>query len=360
MVSRPDRKRRNAESPSSATCAEGTVTADVAAARNSSHALVRPEDEGTEEFQVSVLLHCALLLALTAVFALQGKPAMDPSVRAYPVRLVGPLEVARPGAALVPQPDPGAREKSGPNRQLSTGPRVAKAPGKRSPEKTAQRPKPRKPKVIGENGRVGKPVQKPDSTVDATVAQTGPQTSRTPRPFAAGFELDELSKFSSDRTAKTPLQSALGGVDLGEPLTADVPGDEPEMPETGGQGTEEAAPSGNPESTNDAGGAACEIAGLESVGGGAEGFAPPKVISRILPDYPEWARKKGVKGMAVYKVLIQESGTVGDVISLSSTLDAKLAILGAQALRRWVFSPVLVGGEPKPTWVQLTLQFKLS
>ena len=344
MAWRPDRKRPAAE-----------MSPELA-----QEAILPPSEEGVEEFKVSVLLHLALLLFLTVYFAFFGPAEIDLSAKTFPVRLIGPLEAARPGSSLVPNPDAGSRENAGSNRQLALGPRKAKVPGKRSVEKTSALAKSRKPKVVGENGKVGRPVKKPDTAVETTVVQNTPETSRSARPYLPGFETDDLTDVLPDRSSRTPMQTAIGGVDLGEPLAAEIPGEESLPPETGGRGTDDAAPSGNPESTNEAGGGAFEIAGLESVGGGVEGFAPPKVISRILPEYPEWARKKGVKGMAVYKVLIQESGTVGDVISLSSTLDAKLAVLGAQALRRWVFSPVLIGGEPKPTWVQLTVQFKLS
>ncbi|MBI3039801.1 TonB family protein, partial [bacterium] len=103
-----------------------------------------------------------------------------------------------------------------------------------------------------------------------------------------------------------------------------------------------------------------EIAALESLGGTAQRFEPPRILTKVLPEYPEWARKKGINGQATYKILIYDSGTVGDVITMSSTTDLKLALIGGQALRRWVFSPVFIGGEPKETWVLITMQFKLD
>ena len=103
-----------------------------------------------------------------------------------------------------------------------------------------------------------------------------------------------------------------------------------------------------------------EVGSIEAFGGNSENFIAPKIISRVQPEYPDWARKEGVHGSAVYRVLILQSGTVGDVVTMSSTIDPKLAINGAQALRRWVFTPVLNNGAPQETWVKISVQYELN
>ena len=103
-----------------------------------------------------------------------------------------------------------------------------------------------------------------------------------------------------------------------------------------------------------------EVGEIEAFGGTNENFIAPTILKKVQPDYPEWARKQGVHGNAVYRVLILPSGTVGDVVTMSSTIDPKLAIDGAQALRRWVFTPVLNNGIPQETWVKISVGYELN
>ncbi|MFZ2958813.1 MAG: energy transducer TonB [Candidatus Ozemobacteraceae bacterium] len=328
------------------------------------------DKEGSEEFQLSLLLHAALFLFLTTWFALRGTGISDRLPKIYPVRLVGPLSEARPGSGIVPRPEMGSRLRTGPARRLSHGEAVAMArvPGHKRIEPVRRRRPVPVPKKVGEIGRAGKPVEKPAATAEPTVTTSAAVvTARPTKPYLAAFETDQVSRFSNEPSSKTTINPTLGGVDLGEQLALAMPDEmksaqetDHAVPTAGGTGRDTSAPSGASEATEGVGGGEVEIAGLESLGGGAERFEPPRIISKVLPTYPEWARKKGVSGVSVYKVLIQEAGTVGEVVSLSSTVDPRLAILGAQSMRRWVFTPVLVGGEPKPTWVQITVQFKLS
>lgn len=85
----------------------------------------------------------------------------------------------------------------------------------------------------------------------------------------------------------------------------------------------------------------------------------PQIISKVIPTYPEWARKQGISGKVTYKLLIEPSGTVKDVSIVQTTVTPRLASLGLQALRQWVFSPVIINGNAQETSVLITLQFKL-
>jgi periplasmic protein TonB len=114
------------------------------------------------------------------------------------------------------------------------------------------------------------------------------------------------------------------------------------------------------EETSDKGSGIFAIGSIEAFGGNSDNFSAPGIVKRVEPDYPDWARQKGVHGNAVYRVLILPSGTVGDVVTMSSTIDPKLAINGAQSLRRWIFTPVLISGEPQETWVKITVQYELN
>lgn len=321
------------------------------------------QQEGTEEYKVSILLHLALLLFMTAWMAWRGliAPAL-PIV--HQVRLVGPLIVAKPGSGRTPLPVPASNLRSGTNRKLSTGLTGPKRPFAQSRKKHSPVLKgPVRTKSTaktGERAKPGKsdPVQASD--VKPTMVQAGPDTSIEQRPTLQVPSFDQVSVFTPSMSAPTPIAQPVAGLDLGDPIDTPVPADEMSGPLESGQGDEKSSPSGNPDAVADPGGGDLSIAGIESLGGGGERLDPPKIISRVVPEYPDWARRQGVHGQAVYKVLIQEAGTVGDVMTLSSTIDPRLAIVGSQSLRRWLFTPVLLNGEPRETWVQITVQFTLN
>ncbi|RCK80467.1 MAG: Ferric siderophore transport system, periplasmic binding protein TonB [Candidatus Ozemobacter sibiricus] len=323
--------------------------------------LVHPEEDGREEFTASLLLHLALLLAMTAWFALRG-PYVPPTPTVHPVRLVGPLSVPRPGSSTQPQPETGSRQARGDasrqakgrqtdNRRLS--PPVPSAPKVKAPVR------PKNPQA--KTGSTTRPGPRTNTeTTKPTAVQDTPTGFRDTKPYIPAPAFDDVSHALTEPTPPTPLSAPLAGGELGDPLEMEMPSEMTAAPLPHGTGDREAPPSGAADpALATVGGGEVEVAGLESLGGGEERFAPPKILSKVLPEYPEWARKQGIRGQATYKVLVQPAGTVGDVLTMASTIDPKLAILGAQALRRWVFSPVLVNGEPRETWVMLTVQFKL-
>lgn len=320
-----------------------------------------PQD-GSEEYKVSLLLHVAFLLFCTAWFALFGRTEKTPP-GFVPIRLVGPLSVTRPGSGNELLPQPGSRLNSGIQTKVS--------PGLAGPERafSATRKIKRimkgvartKPSLIpvGETEKKGKSQSK--KTSDKPSVVQAPESPVTlPKPRVAALKEDEVTPFSTEPSAQSPFDLPMSENDLGEPLPASLPADEPSGPIQSGVSDKKSPPSGKPDAQAPVGGGEMEIGGIETLAGGTERYEPPTVISRVLPDYPEWAREKGINGQAVYKVLIQESGTVADVLTLASTIDPKLAIIGSQSLRRWVFTPVLIGGEPKETWVRITVQFTLK
>lgn len=324
--------------------------------------LVHPDDDGREEFTASLLLHFALLLAMTAWFALRGPLTPTPPT-VHPVRLVGPLTVPRPGSSSHPQPDTGSRHAKGESTRLAKGrPTETRRPTPPAPSapkvKAPVRPKTPNTKP----GTATRPGPRTTSeSVRPTVVQETPIGARDSKPYVPAPAFDDVSHALAEPSPPTPLTAPLAGGELGDPLEMDMPSEMAAAPLPSGGGERDTPPSGAPDApVANAGGGEVEVAGLESLGGGEERFAPPKILSKVLPDYPEWARKQGIRGQATYKVLVQPAGTVGDVLTMASTIDPKLAILGAQALRRWVFSPVLVNGEPRETWVMLTVQFKLN
>ena len=323
-------------------------------------ALTRDE-EGVEEFRVSLLLHVGLLLFMTLWYAWRVVPGLEPKTITT-VRLVGPMLLAQAGSGETPAPISASTMKSGTSRHLSaglSGPNRVNNQMRRPGPNAGKVQKVSKPQPRGESARPGKPLIARDD-VKTSVIQDGLLTNRPAKPYVSRLDQEEISPFSVEPSMSRQFAPVMPGNDLGEPMAAETTGDESTGPIESGSSNDRSLPSGNPDADGEKGGGSVEVAGVEALGGGSESFVAPRIVSQVLPEYTEWARKKGVKGQVVYKVLIQAAGTVGEVAPLSATVDSRLTVIGAQALRRWVFTPVLVGGEPCETWVRITMQFHLS
>ncbi|HAV41708.1 MAG TPA: hypothetical protein DCW97_04780 [Acidobacteria bacterium] len=85
---------------------------------------------------------------------------------------------------------------------------------------------------------------------------------------------------------------------------------------------------------------------------------PPKPIKRVQPVYPEEAKKAGVEGVVVLQVQTDIYGRVADVRVLRSIplLDGA----AIEAVKQWVFEPVIVDGQPKQGIFTVTVNFKLE
>jgi protein TonB len=77
----------------------------------------------------------------------------------------------------------------------------------------------------------------------------------------------------------------------------------------------------------------------------------------VAPDYPEIARQAGVEGDVTLRVVIGKDGTVADVVPISG--EPVLARAAMEAVERWHYAPVMVGGRPIGVVTTVTLAFRL-
>jgi TonB family protein len=85
---------------------------------------------------------------------------------------------------------------------------------------------------------------------------------------------------------------------------------------------------------------------------------PPELITRVDPVYPEVARQAGVAGAVILQVRTDVKGRVKDVMVLRSIpLLNKAAI---DAVRKWVYEPLLIDGEPREAVFTVTVSFALK
>jgi periplasmic protein TonB len=83
---------------------------------------------------------------------------------------------------------------------------------------------------------------------------------------------------------------------------------------------------------------------------------PAIVISKVLPVYPEMARKSRITGTVTVEVMIDETGRVTKATPMSGP--AILQTEAANAVLRWQFRPANIEGIPVPSSNQVSIIFK--
>ncbi len=85
---------------------------------------------------------------------------------------------------------------------------------------------------------------------------------------------------------------------------------------------------------------------------------PPAAVTRIQPDYPELARKAGIEGTVLIKILVDKQGRVRDAILLRG-VGAGLDEAALEAIRKWVYTPAIQNSRPVAVWVAQPVLFRL-
>ncbi len=87
-------------------------------------------------------------------------------------------------------------------------------------------------------------------------------------------------------------------------------------------------------------------------------ITPPRLVRRVAPDYPEIARAARVSGVVVLEATTDVSGRVVDVTVLRSI--PLLDEAAIDAVRRWIYEPMVVSGRPRPVTFTVTVRFELK
>jgi protein TonB len=83
-----------------------------------------------------------------------------------------------------------------------------------------------------------------------------------------------------------------------------------------------------------------------------------KIIRKVLPVYPELAKRARVEATVILEVNVDEEGNVINVRVLRSHPLLEQAAI--DAVKQWKYSPTLLNGEPVPVVATVTVEFKLS
>ncbi len=83
-------------------------------------------------------------------------------------------------------------------------------------------------------------------------------------------------------------------------------------------------------------------------------------ISRVPPQYPFRAQRRGIEGWVKVSLLITEKGTVQDVVVVDSEPEGIFDNAAIQAVLKWKFKPRIEEGKAVAVRAEQTVNFKLG
>jgi TonB family protein len=95
-----------------------------------------------------------------------------------------------------------------------------------------------------------------------------------------------------------------------------------------------------------------------AIGQVVSGITPPKLVKQVDPVYPEIAKQAMVSGVVVVEATIDANGRVARVAVLRSI--PLLDQAAVDAVRQWVYEPMIVDGQPRPVVLTTSVQFMLA
>lgn len=85
---------------------------------------------------------------------------------------------------------------------------------------------------------------------------------------------------------------------------------------------------------------------------------PPMLITEVPPKYPEDARQARIEGVVILSVKTDANGRVADVMILRSIPQLNQAAI--DAVKQWVYKPLVVNGTATPAVFTVTVRFQLE
>ncbi|MDP8232242.1 MAG: energy transducer TonB [Candidatus Zophobacter franzmannii] len=86
---------------------------------------------------------------------------------------------------------------------------------------------------------------------------------------------------------------------------------------------------------------------------------PPQVVSSVIPEYPEFAKKSGLQGDVWLDVEVLEDGSVGAIEIIESLQPGPggLDESAVTAVKQWKFQPAKSNGQSVACWVKFPVSF---
>jgi protein TonB len=89
-------------------------------------------------------------------------------------------------------------------------------------------------------------------------------------------------------------------------------------------------------------------------------LAKPLYRRNPPPDYPKRARRKGMEGIVILEILVDEKGGVEDITLFKSSGHKILDKAARASVKSWLFQPGTRDGQNIKMWVQVPIRFKLN
>ena len=86
--------------------------------------------------------------------------------------------------------------------------------------------------------------------------------------------------------------------------------------------------------------------------------SPPRLVRRVEPSYPEIARQARVEGVVILEAATDVFGRVTKVSVLRSI--PLLDQAAVDAVKQWIYEPMVVNGRPRPVVFTVTVRFDLK
>ena len=96
---------------------------------------------------------------------------------------------------------------------------------------------------------------------------------------------------------------------------------------------------------------------------GTEGLVPPSLLpgTRVLPNYPDAARRAALQGTVILLAVVQADGTIGEIQVLRSP-DQRWGfdLKAIEAVKQWRYQPALMNGKPVGAYIQVLIEFTVA
>ena len=87
----------------------------------------------------------------------------------------------------------------------------------------------------------------------------------------------------------------------------------------------------------------------------------PSFVTRpVAPHYPRLAQKRGIEGVTMYEVWLDENGNQVKQVLIASSGETLLDKSALNAIKQWRFSPHIIAGQKVAHRVQIPVRFKLD
>jgi len=84
-----------------------------------------------------------------------------------------------------------------------------------------------------------------------------------------------------------------------------------------------------------------------------------KLIWKVPPVYPEYAKQQGIEGVVLLQAIISKEGNVLS-LKVQNSADPDLAQAATNAVQQWHYEPTLLNGEPVEVVTTITVDFRLK